>query len=224
MQYTRYFGEADLPPTLTREEERKLLENMRSGCKDSRNMLIERNLRLVIHKAMQWQGNGMETEALIDQALEGLVYAVDHYDETRDAKLSTFISLCSEQKIISGLRNMRAAKRTGVVVSLDMQIGRDDGYRQGTLEEMIGEACGIDEALDEEADRQLVKTALEAINENERRVLEALYGLNGRARMKQTAAAQALGMSQPHVCRLEKKALRKMRAVIESLQREEMGA
>lgn len=140
MQYTRYFGEADLPPTLTREEERKLLENMRSGCKDSRNMLIERNLRLVIYKAMQWQGNGMETEALIDQALEGLVYAVDHYDETRDAKLSTFISLCSEQKIISGLRNMRAAKRTGVVVSLDMQIGRDDGYRQGTLEEMIGEA------------------------------------------------------------------------------------
>ena len=87
MQYTRYFGEADLPPTLTREEERKLLENMRSGCKDSRNMLMERNLRLVIYKAMQWQGNGMETEALIDQALDGLVYAVDHYDETRDAKL-----------------------------------------------------------------------------------------------------------------------------------------
>lgn len=69
-----------------------------------------------------------------------------------------------------------------------------------------------------------MKTALEAINENERRVLEALYGLNGRARMKQTAAAQELGISQTHVCRLEKKALRKMRAVIERLQREEMGA
>lgn len=193
---------------LTPKEEAKYLERFFNGDQEARNVLIERNLRLVAHIAKKYENNKDLQEDLISIGTIGLIKAVDSYKQNHKTKLATYASRCIENEI---LMHLRANKKTNLDVSLNETIGIDKDGSEIVLGDTI--AIKQDEFIDiiDKKDTLNKLTAyFNILDPREKETLIMHYGLNNTKKYSQKEIAKKLNISRSYVSRLEKRALIKL--------------
>ena len=202
------------PKPLTAGEEREYLGRLKDGDQRARDVLIERNMRLVAHVVKKYQGTDYDTEDLLSVGTIGLIKAVNTFKMEKGSRLATYAAKCVENEILMLLRASRKFSRE---VSLFEPIGVDKDGESVSLVDVI-EAEGK-EALEGIIMDQDVKELYEAydscLKENEKQVISLRYGLFGKKEHTQREIAEVLGISRASVSRIEKKAIEKLRSEFE---------
>ncbi len=197
------------PQPLTREEEEKYLELYSQGDEKARNILIERNLRLVAHIVKKYNNTGKDTDDLISIGTIGLIKAISTYDSTKGTRLATYAARCIENEI---LMTIRSTKKTKLELSLQEPIGMDKEGNEINLLDILG--TEVDKIIDEVDLRFQIKKLYRAINQvlkdREKVIIELRYGLIDGKCKTQREIANLLGISRSYVSRIETRALAKL--------------
>ena len=194
-------GEA-LPPPLSREEEAKVMEQLRAGDEDVKQTLIERNLRLVVYIARKFENTGVCVEDLISIGTIGLIKAVNTFDAEKRIKLATYASRCIENEILMYLRRSCKLK---LEVSLDEPLNVDWDGNELLLSDILGtDADAIYRGIEDEVDRELLSLAMKKLTPREKKIMELRFGLYGNREYTQKQVADMMGISQSYISRLEK--------------------
>ena len=205
------------PKPLTPGEERTYLERCKEGDQEARNILVERNMRLVAHVAKKYQNTDYDAEDLLSVGTIGLIKAVNTFRLDKGIRLGTYAAKCVENEI---LMLLRASKRYSREVSLYEPIGVDkDGEAVSLVDviEMENREVLEDLILDQEV-QELYQVFDACLKEQEKAVVGMRYGLFGRSPKTQREIAAKLGISRSYVSRIEKKALGKLRSELERLE------
>ena len=194
-------GEA-LPPPLSREEEAKIMEQLRAGDEDVKQTLIERNLRLVVYIARKFENTGVCVEDLISIGTIGLIKAVNTFDAEKRIKLATYASRCIENEILMYLRRSCKLK---LEVSLDEPLNVDWDGNELLLSDILGtDADAIYRGIEDEVDRELLSLAMKKLTPREKKIMELRFGLYGNREYTQKQVADMMGISLSYISRLEK--------------------
>ena len=194
-------GEA-LPPPLSREEEAKIMEQLRAGDEDVKQTLIERNLRLVVYIARKFENTGVCVEDLISIGTIGLIKAVNTFDAEKRIKLATYASRCIENEILMYLRRSCKLK---LEVSLDEPLNVDWDGNELLLSDILGtDADAIYRGIEYEVDKELLSLAMKKLTPREKKIMELRFGLYGNREYTQKQVADMMGISQSYISRLEK--------------------
>ena len=202
-------GSESLPPPLSREEERECIRRLAEGDAGVRAVLIERNLRLVVYVAKRFDSSGTGLEDLISIGTIGLIKAINTFDAEKNIKLATYASRCIENEILMFLR--KSASRKGEI-SLDEPLNTDWDGNELLLEDVLGtQEDLILQPLEDEAERNMLRMAVDRLSPRERRIITLRYGLYGCREKTQKEVADDLGISQSYISRLEKRILNRLR-------------
>ena len=205
----RLSGTGSFPRPLSAAEERLWLERDAKGDPEARNVLIERNLRLVAHIIKKYYTQSDDQEDLISIGTIGLIKGIASFDPSKGARLATYAARCIENEI---LMHFRAQKKFQGEVSLSDSIDADQDGNALELMDVVGvDDTMLDDLYDRESAlrlRQLVQTHLTA---REAEIIRLRYGLGGTMPLTQREVAAAFGISRSYVSRIEKKALEKLR-------------
>ena len=211
--YSLQLSTGSFPKPLTPEEERHYLELSAKGDLEARNVLIERNLRLVAHIMKKYYAMESDQEDLISIGTIGLIKGITTFDASKGARLATYAARCVENEI---LMHFRSQKKSAQDVSLSDFI--ETGADGAPLERMdvVSDDCDL---LEQVATRESVwklRRAVDAVlTEQERQVVNLRYGLDGMPPLRQREVADRTGISRSYVSRIEKRALEKLRAALE---------
>ncbi len=197
------------PEPLSQEDERRYLEEMANGNEEARNILIERNLRLVAHVAKKYSSTNVDQEDLISIGSIGLIKGINSYKLDKGSKLSTYVSRCIDNEI---LMHLRATKKLGAEVYLNEPIGKDKDDNIVTLQEVLE---NNERTIEDEVDLKLkIKLLYEKIKsvlkDREKTIIELRFGLNGQKPKTQHEIAEMMGISRSYVSRIETKAIGKL--------------
>ena len=194
-------GEAR-PPPLSREEEAKIMEQLRAGDEEVKQTLIERNLRLVVYIARKFENTGVCVEDLISIGTIGLIKAVNTFDAEKRIKLATYASRCIENEILMYLRRSCKLK---LEVSLDEPLNVDWDGNELLLSDILGtDADAIYRGIEDEVDKELLSLAMKKLTPREKKIMELRFGLYGNREYTQKQVADMMGISQSYISRLEK--------------------
>lgn len=195
---------------LTQAEEKTYLERLKQGDQEARNILIERNLRLVTHIIKKYALSDRDLDDLISIGTIGLIKAVDTFNPEKSSKLGTYAARCIENEL---LMMLRSDKKHAKDVSLYEPIGTDKEGNVIRLVDVIeGEELDVVERCDRSQKTLWVMQALkEYLTPREQEILIMRYGLYGNEPVTQRELAQRLQISRSYVSRIEKKALQKLR-------------
>ena len=197
------------PEPLPVEEERKYLEQMKSGDEEARNILIERNLRLVAHVCKKYSSAKVEQDDLISIGTIGLIKGVNSFETNKGVRLATYVARCIDNEILMFLRS---TKKLGAEVYLDDPIGKDKDDNTVTLQEVLE---NDERSIEEEVDlkfkiKKLYKKMKEVLKDREKTIIELRFGLNGMKPKTQHEIAEEMGISRSYVSRIETKAIGKL--------------
>ncbi|MGM1046656.1 MAG: RNA polymerase sporulation sigma factor SigK [Bacillota bacterium] len=197
------------PQPLTEEEEARHLLLMAEGDPNSRNKLIEHNLRLVAHIVKKFDNTGEDLEDLISIGTIGLIKAIESFRPNKGTKLATFAARCIENEILMHLRSL---KKTRKDVSLHDPIGTDKEGNEITLIDILGsEADDIVDAVQLKIEKSKIYRNLDILDDREKEVVIGRFGLEaGGEERTQREIAKELGISRSYVSRIEKRALMKL--------------
>lgn len=200
---------------LTAAEEKFYLQRCREGDLEAKNILIERNLRLVAHVVRKYQGPGEDLDDLISIGTIGLIKAVSTFDHTRAARLSTYAARCIDNEL---LMMFRARKKSARDVSLYDPIGTDkEGNEISLLDIIESPPVDIIEEYSTRMDiRHLLTNLSDVLTAREYQVICLRYGLFGLREQTQREIASRLHISRSYVSRIEKNALSKLRTLFDS--------
>ena len=191
-----------LPPPLSPEEERRCVLQAKDS-EAARNRLIEHNLRLVVFIARKFENTGVPTEDLISIGTIGLIKAVNTFDPEKRIKLATYASRCIENEILMYLRRSCKLK---LEVSLNEPLNVDWDGNELLLSDILGtDGEEVSRDLEEEVDRRLLWAALARLSPREKRIVEMRFGLKEQPPRTQKQVADAMGISQSYISRLEKR-------------------
>ena len=190
-------GGPSLPPPLTPEQEKALLDRMAAGDAAAREELITHNLRLVVYLAKKYENSGVPAEDLVSIGTIGLIKAVNTFTPARSIKLATYASRCIGNEILMYLRKTSNRRQEA---SLDEPLNVD----------------GDGNELLQDAERAVLRSAVAALSARERQIMELRFGLTDGVERTQKEAADALGISQSYISRLEKRIIRTLKARLES--------
>ena len=201
-------GPIPLPAPLSPEEERELLTHLPEDTERIRNVLIERNLRLVVFIARKFENTGVMLEDLISIGTIGLIKAVNTFDPQKKIKLATYASRCIENEVLMFLRRH---SRTKLEISLDEPLRTDWDGNELLLSDVLGtEADMVSRGMEEDAEKQMLFAALRRLNPREQQIMTLRYGLSGRGEMTQKEVADVLGISKSYISRLEQRILQRL--------------
>ena len=206
--FLSYIKSKSFELTLSAKEEEKYLERFFNGEQDARNVLIERNLRLVAHIAKKYENSKDLQEDLISIGTIGLIKAVDSYKQNHKTKLATYASRCIENEI---LMHLRTNKKTSLDVSLNETIGIDKDGSEIVLGDIL--SSNQEEFIDIVDRNDTIdkfKTYFNILDGREKDTLIMRYGLNNTKKYTQKEIAKKLNISRSYVSRLEKRALIKL--------------
>ncbi len=194
----------------TPEEEQLYLKRYRDGDLDARNLLVERNLRLVAHIARKYQTAEEDMEDLISIGTIGLLKAVSTFDMTKGSKLATYAARCIDNELLMMFRSRRKNVRE---VSLYEPIGSDrEGNEIHLLDILESTAPDVPVSCEKKEDTLRLYWFLEnGLAEQERTIMILRYGLYGQKPTTQRVIAKRLGISRSYVSRIEKNVLGKFR-------------
>lgn len=201
-------GNATFPKPLSSEEEKKYLALYADGDEEAKNILIERNLRLVAHIAKKY-ADEKTLEDLISIGTIGLIKGVNTFNPKKNSKLSTYISRCIENEVLMFLRS---SKKQQSEVSLDDSIGTDrEGNNMTFSDVLTADSAEISDIIFGKLEAQkLYKAMKKVLNKNEINILCWRYGLGNQQKKTQKEIADILGISRSYVSRIEKKCLEKL--------------
>lgn len=208
MVVVSYISNSVFPQPLSSEEEAKLLARMAQGDPDARNILVERNLRLVAHIVKKFDNTGEDSDDLISIGTIGLIKAVNTFDPEKKTRLATYAARCIENEI---LMHLRSSKKTRSEVLLHDPIGADKEGNEITLLDILG--TEPDEVLDRvewQLEHEKLRRTMQRLTRREKRILELRYGLLDGVRQTQRDISRALGISRSYVSRIEKRAITKL--------------
>lgn len=206
----RLSGGGSFPKPLTSAEEREYLRRYAAGDQTARDVLIERNLRLVAHIVKKYQGIEEDPEDLISIGTIGLIKAVSTFNPAKNNRLAAYASKCVENEILMHLRSRKKCSRE---VSLYEPIGTDkDGNEIRLLDIMESDLEDAVEKYSLEQDiRLLYRLMRTELTSQEFQILKMRYGFFGEPEETQKVIAGKLGISRSYVSRIEKNAVEKLR-------------
>jgi RNA polymerase sporulation-specific sigma factor len=206
------------PQPLSAEEEVRYIIAMEKGDDIARNILVERNLRLVAHVVKKFDNTGEDIDDLISIGTIGLIKAINTYDRHQGTRLATYAARCIENEI---LMHLRSIKRTRQEVSLNDPIGVDKEGNEIVLLDILGSNENeVSDIIEARSEREKLYEKLKHLSRRERKVIELRYGLPYGHKRTQREIARMLGISRSYVSRIEKRALTKL---FQELMAEESG-
>ena len=206
-------GAPSLPPPLTPEQEKDLLARMSSGDAFARDELITHNLRLVVYLAKKYENSGVPPEDMISIGTIGLIKAVNTFTPERSIKLATYASRCIGNEILMYLRKSSNRRQEA---SIDEPLNVDGDGNELLLSDILGsDENQISQRLEQDAERAVLRRAVEGLSPRERQIMELRFGLVDGIERTQKEAADALGISQSYISRLEKRIIRTLRLQLE---------
>lgn len=206
-------GGGSFPKPLSAKEEQHYLALAAQGDLEARNVLIERNLRLVAHIMKKYYAQTADQEDLISIGTIGLIKGISTFDATKGARLATYAARCVENEI---LMYFRAQRKSASDVSLSdyIETGRD-----GAALSLMDVVCSDEDLFERMSDKEIYARLYEKIDrcldERERQIILARYGIGNRKPLTQREVADRCGISRSYVSRIEKKALKKLEAALE---------
>jgi len=206
-------GNSLFPEPLSPNEEKEYIEKMKLGDEEARNILIERNLRLVAHISKKYSTTNIDQDDLISIGSIGLIKAINSFDNSKNIRLATYAARCIDNEI---LMFIRTSKKTKAEVFLNESIGKDKDDNEITLLDVIEqEETSIDEEIDLKFKiRELYNKMKQVLKDREIDILNLRFGLNGKKPKTQHEIASMLGISRSYVSRIETKAINKLAEVI----------
>lgn len=167
-------GSISLPPPLSSEEEEKLLNELEEGKLETRQILVERNLRLVVYIAKKFENTGVGLEDLISIGTIGLMKGVNTFNANKKIKLATYASRCIENEILMYLRRSNKIKGE---ISIDEPLNQDGDGNELLLSDILGTEPDItSRRIEDEVDKKLLKISIEKLNARERNIMELRFG------------------------------------------------
>lgn len=214
-----YVSNNSFPQPLSEAEEARYLDLWEKEHDDfARQKLIEHNLRLVAHIAKKYESVGEDSEDLISIGSIGLMKAVRTFNRDRGTKLATYAARCIDNEI---LMYLRATKRLRQEAYLEEPIGIDkDGNEITLLDTLPTNAEDVLSQVEKALEQDKLKELLEILTKRERLVLQLRYGLIDGVRSTQREIAKELRISRSYVSRIEKRAIEKLLAALESERQE----
>ena len=211
--YSLQLQTGSFPQPLTAQEEREYLRRSAQGDLEARNILIERNLRLVAHIMKKYYAQTSDQEDLISIGTIGLIKAVSTFDVSKGARLATYAARCVENEI---LMYFRAQRKSAQDVSLSDYIETgSDGAALSLMDVVSEDADLLEQVTTRESVHRLRQVMETCLTEQERLVITLRYGLNGEKPKRQREVAQVCGISRSYISRIEKRALEKLRVALE---------
>lgn len=209
-----YIGGSDvLPPPLKPAEEQALLKRLSDGDEAARQTLIERNLRLVVYIARRFENTGIHIEDLISIGTIGLIKAVNTFTPERNIKLATYASRCIGNEILMYLRKSSNRRQEA---SIDEPLNVDGDGNELLLSDILGsDEDLVSQRLEQNAERATLRQSVALLSPRERQIMELRFGLVDGVERTQKEAADALGISQSYISRLEKRIIRELKKKLE---------
>lgn len=210
-----YIGGAEvLPPPLPSEQENQVIGDLGTEYEDeAKAILIEHNLRLVVYIAKKFDNTGVGVEDLISIGTIGLIKSINTFNPEKNIKLATYASRCIENEILMFLR--KATQYRGEV-SIDEPLNIDWDGNELLLSDILGtDADVVSRNIEQESERELLRSAVSELGTRERKIMELRFGLVDGKEKTQKEVAQAIGISQSYISRLEKKIIRKLRGTLQ---------
>ena len=207
-------GAPCLPPPLTPEQEKALLTRMAGGDAAARDALITHNLRLVVYLAKKYESSGVPAEDMISIGTIGLIKAVNTFTPERSIKLATYASRCIGNEILMYLRKTSNRRQE---TSIDEPLNVDGDGNELLLSDILGsDENMVSQQLEQASERAVLRRAVERMSPRERQIMELRFGLADGIERTQKEAADALGISQSYISRLEKRIIQTLRLQLES--------
>ena len=211
--YSLQLSAGSFPKPLSAEEERHYLALSAQGDTNARNILIERNLRLVAHIMKKYYTQTADQEDLISIGTIGLIKGITTFDESKGARLATYAARCVENEI---LMHFRAQRKSAQDVSLSDFIETGTDGAALSLMDVVSEEADLLETVSLKERITQVRSAVDAcLTPQERQIVMLRYGLGGCTPHRQREVAQITGISRSYVSRIEKRALEKLRKVLD---------
>ena len=212
--YSLQLSTGSFPKPLTEEEERHYLALAAQGDMEARNILVERNLRLVAHIMKKYYSSPADQEDLISIGTIGLIKGISTFDQSKGARLATYAARCAENEI---LMYFRSQKKSAQDVSLSDYIETGSDGAALSLMDVVSDDWDLQEqVMNREAVACLQQAVNQCLTEQEKMVITLRYGLQGKRPQRQREVAQICGISRSYVSRIEKRALIKLRTALES--------
>ena len=211
--YSLQLSTGSFPKPLTAEEEQHYLTLAAQGDLEARNILVERNLRLVAHIMKKYYSQTSDQEDLISIGTIGLIKGISTFDATKGARLATYAARCVENEI---LMHFRAGRKSAQDVSLsDFLDTGSDGAPLALMDVISEDVDLVEQVGNRETIRQLRSAVDSCLTEQERTVIRLRYGLDNDVPLRQREVADRTGLSRSYISRIEKRALGKLKAALE---------
>lgn len=201
------------PEPLNSEDEKKYLIKMKQGDKEAKNILIERNLRLVAHVAKKYASTNIDQDDLISIGSIGLIKGINSFDMDKNFKLATYVAKCIENEI---LMYIRSNKKRAYDVYLNESIGKDKDDNEVTLQEVLeNNERNVEDEVDLKFKIKILYEKMKKIlKDREKIIIELRFGLNGKKPKTQKEIAKMMNISRSYVSRIESKAISKLASEI----------
>lgn len=203
------------PKPMSAKEEEECIKRYQAGDKSARQLLIEKNLRLVAYIVKKYNTSEREIEDLISIGTIGLIKGVDSFDGSKNIRLATYCARCIENEI---LMYIRTEKKSSKNVYLYDSIGSDKEGNEISLIDVIeyeGEDV-IEKITQDERIKRLSDKIEAVLNEREKNIIKKRYGIDGQNIQTQREIAVEYGISRSYISRIEKSALFKLRKSYEN--------
>ena len=206
-------GGPSLPAPLSPEAEKALLAQMAAGDRAARDELICHNLRLVVYLSKKYESSGVPPEDLVSIGTIGLIKAVNTFTPERNIKLATYASRCIGNEILMYLRKTSSRRQEA---SIDEPLNVDSDGNELLLSDVLGtDENQVGQRLEQNAERAVLRRSVERLSARERQIMELRFGLVDGVEHTQKEAADAIGISQSYISRLEKRIIRDLRKELE---------
>ena len=211
--YSLQLSAGSFPKPLTAQEERHYLQLAAQGDMEARNVLIERNLRLVAHIMKKYYAQTADQEDLISIGTIGLIKGITTFDAEKGARLATYAARCVENEILMYFRSQRKSSHD-VSLSDYIETG-NDGTELSLMDVVSQDEDMTEQICNREQVSRVRKLVGSCLSEQERQVIDLRYGLSDNKPLRQREVADALGISRSYVSRIEKRALEKLHRALE---------
>ena len=203
---------SSFPKPLSKEKEREYVIAAEAGDREAKEILIKHNLRLVAHIAKKYANYG-DNDELISVGSIGLIKAVESFRHDKGTQLATYASRCIENEILMYLRKNQSQRNE---VSIDEPLNIDWDGNELLLSDILGtEPDSINRPIEDEAERDILLSAIHNLDKRERMIMEMRFGLEGREEKTQKEVADIIGISQSYISRLEKRIIKKLKKELE---------
>ena len=184
-------GSQTLPPPLPPEEEEQLIKELsQQNSPEARQILVERNLRLVVYIAKKFENTGIGIEDLISIGTIGLMKGVNTFNSEKKIKLATYASRCIENEILMFLRKSNKIKGE---VSIDEPLNKDRDGNELLLSDILGTEPDITSRnLEDEVDKKLLRNSISKLKDRKKNIMEMRFGFKTEKEKTQKEVADEL--------------------------------